>query len=66
MMIGIMNLQKFDIDIIQVLEGGDISTSAYTDDGIHINSKILDGLGKEEAIDKMLKYLEDNGIGQKK
>ena len=57
--------KKFNIDIIPVIEGGD-NTCAYTLDGVHINSDILNGLGKEEAIEKMLKYLSDNKIGKKK
>ncbi len=58
--------KKFDIPIIQVLEGGDISKEAYTQDGVHINSGFLDGLGKEEAIDKMVAWLEEKGIGSRK
>ena len=58
--------KKFGIDIIQVLEGGDISKEAYTEDGVHINSAFLDGLGKQEAIDKMIAWLEEKGLGTKK
>ena len=58
--------KKFGIDIIQVLEGGDISREAYTEDGVHINSGFLDGLGKQEAIDKMIAWLEEKGLGTKK
>ena len=57
---------KFGIDIIPVLEGGDISKEAFTGDGIHINSEFLNGLGKQEAIDKMVAWLEENKIGTKK
>lgn len=39
---------------------------AFTKDGIHINSEFLDGLNKEEAIDKMILWLEENQIGSKK
>ena len=38
---------------------------AMTGDGIHINSEILDGLNKEEAINKMISFLEENKIGKK-
>ncbi|MEG2684947.1 MAG: leucine--tRNA ligase, partial [Erysipelotrichaceae bacterium] len=55
--------KKFNIDIIQVIEGGDIANEPYCGDGTHINSSFLDGLNKEEAIAKMLKYLEENKIG---
>lgn len=57
---------KFGIDIIPVLEGGDVSKEAFVGDGKHINSGFLDGLGKEEAIDKMIEWLEEKGIGKKK
>lgn len=56
--------KKFGMDIIQVLEGGDIVQEAYTKDGIHINSGFLNGLNKEEAIQKMGEFLVENGIGQ--
>ncbi|MDD3187778.1 MAG: leucine--tRNA ligase [Bacilli bacterium] len=58
--------RKFNIDIIPVLEGGNISNEAYVMDGVHINSEFLNGMGKEEAISKMLEYLEDNNIGTSK
>ena len=58
--------KKFGIDIIQVLEGGDIEKEAYTGDGLHINSGFLDGLAKQEAIDTMIKWLEERGLGTKK
>ena len=58
--------KKFGIDIIPVIEGGDISTSAYTGDGVHINSGFLDGLNKEDAINKMISYLESENLGCKK
>ena len=57
---------KFGIEIIPVLEGGDISKEAFTEDGVHINSDFLNGLGKQEAIDKMIEWLEEKGIGDKK
>ena len=58
--------KKFNLDIIPVLEGGNIETEAWTEDGEHINSGFLDGLGKQEAIDTMIKWLEDNNIGTRK
>lgn len=56
--------KKFGLDIIPVLDG-DVSEKAFTGDAVHINSGFLDGLGKQEAIDKMLEYLEENNIGKK-
>ncbi len=58
--------KKFGIDIIQVLEGGDISKEAFTGDGTHINSDFLNGLDKQEALDKMNDWLVEQGIGEKK
>ena len=58
--------KKFNIDIIPVIEGGNTLEEAYVGDGVHINSDFLDGLNKEESIEKMLKYLEENKIGKKK
>ena len=58
--------KKFGMDIIQVLDGGDISEEAYTGDGIHINSEFLNGLNKEDAINKIIVWLEEKNIGQKK
>ena len=57
--------KKFGLEIIQVLEGENIEEKAYTGDGIHINSSFLNGLNKEEAIDKIIKYLEEKNIGKK-
>lgn len=58
--------KKFNLDIIEVLAGGDIEKEAYVLDGTHINSGFLDGLNKEDAINKMIEFLEDKGIGKKK
>lgn len=58
--------KKFGLDIIPVLDGGNINKNAYIGDGIHINSGFLNGLLKNEAIDKMISWLEENGIGKKK
>ena len=58
--------KKFGLDIIPVLEGGDIEKEAWTGDGVHINSEWLNGLGKQEAIDKMIEWLEENHVGEAK
>ncbi|MBO4904622.1 MAG: leucine--tRNA ligase [Lachnospiraceae bacterium] len=58
--------KKFGVEIIPVIEGGDISVEAYTGDGNMINSDILNGLtNKKDSIAKMLGYLEEKGIGKK-
>ena len=58
--------KKFGIDIIPVIEGGDITKEAYVGDGLHINSGFLDGLNKEDSINKMIAWLEENKLGTKK
>lgn len=58
--------KKFDLPIKEVVSGGNIEEGAFTGDGVHINSGFLDGLNKEEAIAKMIEWLEENGYGKKK
>ncbi|MGG3736501.1 leucine--tRNA ligase [Aeribacillus pallidus] len=58
--------KKFDLPMIEVVAGGNIEKEAYTGDGEHINSEFLNGLNKEEAIEKMIQWLEEKGIGEKK
>ncbi len=43
-----------------------LDPGAMIGDGIHINSGFLNGLNKQEAIDKMIEWLEENGCGEKK
>lgn len=58
--------QKFNLEIKEVVAGGDVTKEAYTGDGEHVNSDFLNGLNKEDAITKMIAWLEDKGIGTKK
>lgn len=57
---------KFNLPIKEVVAGGDVTTEAYTGDGLHVNSDFLDGLNKEDAISVMIKWLEEKEIGTKK
>ncbi len=58
--------KKFGVDIIQVIEGGNIDEEAYTGDGNMINSDFLNGCtNKKDSIAKMLGFLEEKGIGKK-
>ncbi len=57
--------KKFGIDIIQVIQGGDITKEAYAGDGEMINSDILNGYtNKKDSIAKMISVLEERGIGE--
>ncbi|HHT67596.1 MAG TPA: leucine--tRNA ligase [Erysipelotrichaceae bacterium] len=58
--------KKYQLDIIPVLEGGNIEEEAFEGDGLHINSDFINGLNQEEANTKMLGFLEKNHMGQKK
>ncbi|MDE5867315.1 MAG: leucine--tRNA ligase [Anaeroplasmataceae bacterium] len=58
--------KKYQLKIIPVLAGKDVSQEANTEDGIHINSGFLDGLNKEQAIEKMIAWLTEHKIGSKK
>lgn len=60
--------KAFNLPIIPVIEGGDISQEAFTDvdSGIMINSDFLNGLQVKDAIDKMFEWLEEKGIGHHK
>ena len=65
--------KKFGIDMIQVVANKDgeevsLENEAYTDieDGISINSEIINGLPVKEAKEKITDYLEEKGIGTRK
>ena len=48
--------KAFDLPIVEVIEGGDLTKEAYTGDGPHINSGELNGLYNEAAIKKRSSY----------
>lgn len=57
--------KKFSLPIIEVLKSSvDVQKQAWTGDGIHINSGFLNGLNKEEAINRMISWLEEKGWGK--
>ena len=56
----------FNLPMKEVVKGGDITKEAYTGDGAHVNSAFLDGLNKEEAIAKMIEWLEATSAGNQK
>ena len=58
--------EKFELPIIEVIEGGDVQTEAYTGNGPHVNSGELNGLYNDEAISKAIELLEANQAGEKK
>jgi len=58
--------KKYSLPIREVVKGGNVDEAAYTGDGEHVQSDFLNGLNKEEAILKMIEWLEKEGIGRKK
>ena len=56
----------FNLPIIQVLAGGDISEAAWEEDGTHINSGFMDGMDKKDAMAAAIKFAEDKGFGHAK
>ncbi len=58
----------FDLPIIEVVKGGDVTKEAFSDceTGIMTNSDFLDGLTVEEAKVKIKEWLEANGKGVSK
>ncbi len=60
--------KKFDLPIIEVVKGGNVQEAAFTDveTGIMVNSGFLDGLEVSEAKEKIIAWLTEKGIGEKK
>lgn len=60
--------KKFNLPIVEVISGGNIEEGAFDDieNGIIINSELINGLSPKEAIIKMTAYAEEHGFGKKK
>ena len=57
--------KKFGIDIIEVIKGGNVEEAPYIGDGEMVNSDFLNGFAnKRDAIDRMINYLTERGIGE--
>ena len=57
---------KFGLPINRVIEGGNLEKEAFTGNGKHVNSEFLDGLDNEEAKKRIIEWLENHHVGQKK
>lgn len=55
---------KHNLPIIEVVKGGDISKAAFTEDGVHINSGVADGMMIEEAKEAIVNLLVEKGAGR--
>lgn len=58
--------QKFGLKIIPVIEGGDVTKAAFTGEGQYINSDLVTGLNRQDAIHTMIDWLEEHHAGDKK
>jgi leucyl-tRNA synthetase len=58
--------KQFDLPIVEVVQGGDVTKEAYAGDGPHVNSEFLNGLTNEDAIAKMIEHLDASGKGKGK
>jgi leucyl-tRNA synthetase len=58
--------KKFGLPIVEVVEGGEVESAAYTGDGKLVNSGFLNGLSTAEAIAAMISRLESDGNGKGK
>jgi len=56
-----------NLEIREVIKGGDLAKEAYTDteSGTLVNSGFLNGLEVDAAIEKMIRHLEDEGLGKR-
>jgi leucyl-tRNA synthetase len=55
--------KKYDLPIVEVISGGQIKEEAWTGEGTLINSGFLNGLNTQQAIDKVISWLEAKSLG---
>jgi leucyl-tRNA synthetase len=56
--------KKFDLPIIEVVKGGDISSEAFTGEGVMVNSGFLDGLDSKTAKTRVIEHLSAEESGR--
>ena len=56
---------KYELPIKQIIELPEGEELPYTEDGLHINSELLDGLNNKDAIEKINDWLEENEKGRR-
>jgi leucyl-tRNA synthetase len=57
--------RRFELPIVEVVSGGDVAKAAYAGDGVSVNSGFLNGLSTSEAKQRMLAWLEEQGVGSR-
>jgi len=58
--------KKFNLPIVEVVSGGDVTKEAYVGDGVAVNSGFLNGLKVAEAKKTMIDWLTNKGFGKEK
>ena len=60
--------KKFDLPIVEVVKGGDVTKEAFTDcaTGVMVNSGFLDGMSVDEAKKAITEWLAEKGLGTPK
>jgi len=57
--------KKYDLEIKEVVSGGDITNEAFVDYGVLINSGDFNGLSSKDAIEKITEWLKTKKLGRK-
>jgi leucyl-tRNA synthetase len=58
--------RKYNLDIVEVIRGGDVTKGPYVEGGPLVNSREFSGLSSYEAKKKITDYIEKQGLGQRK
>jgi leucyl-tRNA synthetase len=60
--------RTFALPIREVIAGGNVETAAYTEtsNGVAVNSDFINGLGYRDAFEKVVQWLEEQGLGHRK
>jgi leucyl-tRNA synthetase len=56
--------KAFDIPVIEVISGGDVTEGAYSGNGVLVNSGLLNGLDVSEAKTRIIQWLETESAGK--
>ncbi|TVR02365.1 MAG: leucine--tRNA ligase [Deltaproteobacteria bacterium] len=58
--------RAYDLPVVEVISGGDVTEAAHTGDGELVNSGFLDGLRVAEAKGRIIDWLEERGLGERR
>jgi len=49
--------KEFNLEIVEVISGGDLSIESYSGDGVLVNSELINGMNVKEAKEKMIQFI---------